>query len=114
MLFKVSSYRVPAPERDRFSEALADLIRESSKEPGVQGYRGGFDLHDSEIFTITGIYENDEAFDAHLQSPHFQKAQRAVTQLIDQRNVKFLSAGSIPFTEEEHNTEAHVRGLVAS
>lgn len=112
MLFKVSSYRVSAAERDRFSEILKDLVRESSKEPGVQGYRAGFDVHDSEVVTITGIYEDDQAFEAHLRSPHFQQAQRSVAALIDQGAVTFLSSGSIPFTEEQHNTEAHVRELM--
>lgn len=114
MLFKVASYRVPAPERDQFVEALSELIAASKEEPGVKGYRGGFDLHDSDVFTITGIYDDDDAFDAHLQSPHWQKAAKTVSQLVNNRGVQFMSAGSIPFTEEEHNTEHHGREVLAS
>jgi quinol monooxygenase YgiN len=113
MLFKVASYRVPAAAHNSFASALLAAIAASKAESGVLGYRGGFDLHDPEIFTITGLYESEDAFNKHLQSSHLTTALATIKQLTGGSGVQFMSAASFECEEATHNVESHVRRLLA-
>lgn len=113
MLFKVASYRVPAKVREDFTQIVQPAIAASKAEDGVVGYRGGFDLDDQEVFTVTGIYKDDAAFESHLACDHMKEALRGLAELTNGNSgVEFVSAASIPCSEEEHNAEAHVRQVL--
>jgi quinol monooxygenase YgiN len=109
MVFKVASYRVPAAAKDKFSKTVQKLIGKAKGSPGVVGYRGGFDLHDGEMFILTGLYESEAAFEKHLASDHLKSAVKDVAGMY---GVKFVSAGSFEATEEKNNRDAHVQQLL--
>ena len=111
MLFKVASYRVPASSRDAFVGAVAPFIAATKREPGVKGFRGGFDLDEPEMFTLTGIYQDEGSFQDHVTAPHFQDAMNAVSQMVNGGGgVQFMDAGSMSFTEGEANAKSDVQG----
>ncbi len=113
MLFKVASYRVPENAREDFTRIVQPAIVASKAEDGVVGYRGGFDLDDKEVFTVTGIYKDDSAFESHLACDHMKKALSSLAGLTNgDSGVKFLSAASIPCSENENSAEAHVRQVL--
>jgi quinol monooxygenase YgiN len=109
MVFKVASYRVPAQSRDSFVEAVREVIATSQKEAGVKGYRGGFDLNDGEVFTLTGLYESEDAFNNHVAAEHVTKALGTINGM---EGVEFMDAATFDCTEEGNSAKTHVGGLL--
>jgi quinol monooxygenase YgiN len=113
MQFKVASYRVPNSVRHHFAAAVQTAIKATKSESGVLGYRGGFDLDDPEVFTVTGIYENEGVFEKHLKSEHMTAAVSKIKHLMKENGVKFMSAATFDCSEEGNSAEHHVSKLLA-
>lgn len=111
MVFKVASYRVPAAARDEFSKVVGALIAAAKSKPGVVGYRGGFDLDDSEVFTLTGLYDSEQVFEKHASSDYLQSAVRKVNALSSQ-GVQFMDAASFEADEQQNSRKAHVQQML--
>lgn len=47
-------------------------------EPGVLSYTALADKKDPTSFTLLEVYANKEAYQAHIQSPHFRKYKETV------------------------------------
>jgi quinol monooxygenase YgiN len=109
MVFKVASYRVPSQSRDRFVEAVREVIATSAKEAGVKGYRGGFDLNDQEVFTLTGLYESEDAFNNHVSAEHVTKALGTIKGI---DGVQFMDAATFDCSEEANSAKSHVGAML--
>jgi len=54
--------------------ALLDILEPTRKEDGCLKYKLFENLTDHCQFTFIGAWENEDAFEDHLQSDHFRKA----------------------------------------
>lgn len=61
-------------KRDEFLGAVGGLIEETNKEPGVRSYALYESIATPNTFLMFEEYDDEDAFNAHLGSPHFQAA----------------------------------------
>lgn len=59
---------------EKVRSILMDLLEPTRKEEGCLKYKLFENLQDLSQFTIIGAWENEDAFDDHLQSEHYKKA----------------------------------------
>ena len=65
-------------KRDEFLGAVGGLIEETNKEPGVRSYAHYESVATPHTFLMFEEYDDEDAFNAHLGSPHFQAAGGAL------------------------------------
>lgn len=64
-------------------EALKGLIEPTRAEPGNISYELLASLDDDRDFTFVEEYQDAEALDAHMQTPHVAAAMAAMPELVD-------------------------------
>lgn len=65
-------------KRDEFLAGAAGLVAETNKEPGVRSYTLYESVDTPNTFLMFEEYDDEDAFNAHLGSPHFQAAGGAL------------------------------------
>jgi quinol monooxygenase YgiN len=60
-------------EQDGVRRAITALIGPSRAEAGVRFYHAMVDLDDPHVFVLVEVYDDAAAYQAHLDSPHFQR-----------------------------------------
>jgi quinol monooxygenase YgiN len=71
-----------AGKTDQLRTVMRELAGHARTEPGCRQYR----LYESKkerTFFADEIYLNQEAFDAHINTPHLQKAKALFPELLD-------------------------------
>lgn len=64
--------RVPPADIAKLRPAIEALVLSSRREEGVIEYNFAIDMIDPAAIRILEIYADQNAFEAHLNSPHFQ------------------------------------------
>lgn len=70
MLVAYPKFRIRQDHLDTYREAAKELITDSLLEPGVVSYGVFEDISDSDVFVHVEVYDDQEAFDAHVASAH--------------------------------------------
>jgi len=69
-------------EVESFKALARDLVLQTRTEPGCIAYALNEDLKDSRVLTFIERWENQEAIDAHMKSPHFLRIVPQLGQLL--------------------------------
>jgi quinol monooxygenase YgiN len=71
---------------DQFMAGLLANAREARKEPGCRQFEALIDTSDPTQVMLFEVYDDERAFEAHQQTPHFKKyLAEAVPLLADRR-----------------------------
>jgi quinol monooxygenase YgiN len=74
MAYVVTAYWIAKQgEEDAAAAALSKLIEPSRAEPGVLEYQVHRDPEDPRVFFLYEKYVDEDAYEAHARSPHFQQ-----------------------------------------
>jgi (4S)-4-hydroxy-5-phosphonooxypentane-2,3-dione isomerase len=89
----LAEFSVPAENRAEFLEACAYDSRHSvADEPGCQQFDALTDPEAPDSVVLYEVYDDQAAFDAHLQTPHYAVFDAAVQRLgVTKVRVRFLS-----------------------
>jgi quinol monooxygenase YgiN len=73
MFVLVVQIRIKPENVDKFMQALQANAREARKEPGCKQFDVLVDPNDKTKVMLHEVYNDDKAFEAHQQTPHFKK-----------------------------------------
>ena len=65
--------RIKPENVDAFMKKALDNAREARKEPGCRQFDVLVDPKDSARVMLYEVYDDEQAFEAHQQTPHFKK-----------------------------------------
>ena len=65
--------RIKPESVDAFMKKALDNAREARKEPGCRQFDVLVDPNDQARVMLYEVYDDDKAFEAHQQTPHFKK-----------------------------------------
>lgn len=68
----VATYVSKPGEADEIAKHLKAMIGPTNAEPGCQTYRATQSKDDSNTFVLFEVYDDEDAFQAHASSPHFE------------------------------------------
>jgi (4S)-4-hydroxy-5-phosphonooxypentane-2,3-dione isomerase len=75
--------KIDPSQRDRFLEAASDDATSSVRdEPGCLRFDIFRDRADPDTYHFLEVYADDEAFNAHGQTPHFARWRAAAAQVV--------------------------------
>ena len=69
----VVNIRIKPESVDEFMQALKDNASAARKEPGCKQFDVLVDPKDKTKVMLYEVYNDDKAFEAHQQTPHFKK-----------------------------------------
>jgi quinol monooxygenase YgiN len=67
----IAHYRARAGEEARVETALGEMVEPTRAEPGNLDYQVFRDPKDPSLFVLFERYADEDAFDAHRETPHF-------------------------------------------
>jgi len=73
MFVLVVNIRIKPENVERFMKLALDNAREARKEPGCRQFDVLADPQDKAKVMLYEIYNDESAFEAHQQTPHFKK-----------------------------------------
>ena len=77
--------RIKPENADRFMEQVLANAREARKEPGCRQFEVLVDKADRTKVMLFEVYDDDKAFEAHQQTPHFKKYVAEAVPLLESR-----------------------------
>ncbi len=77
--------RIKPENADRFMEQVLANAREARKEPGCRQFEVLVDKADRTKVMLFEVYDDDKAFEAHQQTPHFKKYLAEAVPLLESR-----------------------------
>jgi quinol monooxygenase YgiN len=87
----VAEFEVKPGELERFVElAKADASQSVAKESGCQQFDVTVDRATSRVL-LYEVYDDQAAFDAHLETPHLAAFRAGIESLVVSRNVRRLT-----------------------
>jgi quinol monooxygenase YgiN len=87
----VAEFEVRPEGLDRFLElAKLDASQSVAKEPGCHQFDVTVDREGNRVL-LYEVYDDQAAFDAHLQTPHLEAFRAAIEPLVVSRNVRRLT-----------------------
>jgi quinol monooxygenase YgiN len=90
----VVNIRIKPENVDRWMKMALENAREARKEPGCRQFEVLADPKDRTRVMLFEIYDDDRAFEAHQQTPHFKKyLAEAVPLLASRERQVFSKAG---------------------
>jgi quinol monooxygenase YgiN len=90
----VVSIRIKPDNVDRWMKMALENAREARKEPGCRQFEVLVDPKDRAKVLLFEIYDDERAFEAHQQTPHFKKyLAEAVPLLASRERQVFTKAG---------------------
>jgi quinol monooxygenase YgiN len=91
---RIAEIEIDAGRIDEYRAAVKEEIEGSIRsEPGVLALYAVHDKRDPARVRVFEIYANEEAYQAHLQTPHFAKYKAAVQDIV--RSLNLLETTSI-------------------
>jgi autoinducer 2-degrading protein len=84
------SIRVKPENIERFMAALLSNAREARKEPGCRQFEVLVDTSDPAKILLFEVYDDEKAFEAHQQTPHFKKYLAEAVPLLASRERQVL------------------------
>ncbi|MGH8687830.1 MAG: putative quinol monooxygenase [Burkholderiales bacterium] len=82
--------RIRPESVDKFMAGLLANAREARKEPGCRQFEALVDVADRTKVMLFEIYDDDKAFEAHQQTPHFKKYLAEAVPLLASRERQTL------------------------
>jgi quinol monooxygenase YgiN len=82
--------RIKPENVDRFLEKALANAREARKEPGCRQFEVLVDPTDRAKVMLFEIYDDEKAFEAHQQTPHFKKYLAEAVPLLESRERHML------------------------
>ena len=73
MFVLVVNLRIKPDNVERFMKQALENAREARKEPGCRQFEVLVDPKDKAKVMLFEIYDDEKAFEAHQQTPHFKK-----------------------------------------
>ena len=87
----IAEFEVKPDGIERFLElARADASQSVAKEPGCHQFDVTVDRAASRV-VLYEVYDDEAAFDAHLQTPHLETFRAGIEPLLVSRNVRRLT-----------------------
>jgi quinol monooxygenase YgiN len=77
--------RIKPENVERFMEQVLANAREARKEPGCRQFEVLVDKADRTKVMLFEVYDDDNAFEAHQQTPHFKKYLAEGVPLLESR-----------------------------
>jgi quinol monooxygenase YgiN len=91
MLAVVVEFRIKPAHVAAFHEAIVANARESlNTEPGCRQFDVCRDAADPTLFFLYELYDDDAAFEAHLQAPHFLRMNAHTADAVLSKSVRRL------------------------
>jgi (4S)-4-hydroxy-5-phosphonooxypentane-2,3-dione isomerase len=97
MLALVVEFHIKPAHVDAFDRAIVENARLSREtEPGCHQFDVCRDSADPKLFFLYELYDNDDAIQAHLRTPHYQAMNAATADWVASKSVRKLvrAAGS--------------------
>ena len=89
MLVVHAEFPIEPEQREEALDRAADLVEATREEAGAIEYDAATDLLEPNLLRFTEVYEDAEAFDAHVESDHFQAFEEELPRLLaGEPNVK--------------------------
>lgn len=82
MLAIKATIPIDPEERERAIELISEMGKKSRAEDGVIDYRVAIDIDDPNLFRALEQYEDEEAFNRHLQADHTQNAMEELPEFL--------------------------------
>ena len=73
MFVLVVNIKIKPENVERWMKMALDNAREARKEPGCRQFEVLFDPKDRTTVMLYETYDDEKAFEAHQQTPHFKK-----------------------------------------
>lgn len=77
-----AAFPIASDQRDQALEVFRDLVEASQNEPGVIKYEAATDVSDSNLIRNVEQYEDEDAFQAHLETDHVQDFDEVLPDLL--------------------------------
>lgn len=82
-MYRIAKIKVDGSQLEKYKSALQEQMDAAIKlEPGVLSYTAVSDKKDPTLITILEVYASQEAYQSHIQAPHFKKYKEAVKDMV--------------------------------
>ena len=82
-MYRIAKIKVDINQLEKYKVALKEQMNTAIKlEPGVLSYTVVADKKDLSLITILEVYDNLEAYQSHILTPHFKKYKDAVKDMV--------------------------------
>lgn len=82
-MYRIAKIKVDGSQLEKYKSALHEQMNAAIKlEPGVLSYTAVSDKKDPTLITIFEVYANQEAYQSHIQAPHFKKYKETVKDMV--------------------------------
>jgi len=92
----VVNIRIKPENVDGFMKKLSDNACEARKEPGCWQFEVLVDPKDRTKVMLFEVYNDESAFEAHQQTPHFKKYVAEAVPLLASRERQVFTKAEIP------------------
>ena len=89
MFVLVVNIRIKPENVERWMKMALENAREARKEPGCRQFEVLVDPHDATRVMLFEIYDDEKAFEAHQQTPHFRRYAAEAVPLLASRERHF-------------------------
>lgn len=90
-VMRLIKVEVKANSSDKFAHAVKKEITTSmASEPGMEIMMSGTNQKNANEWYFVEVYVNDEAYDAHVQTPHYKEYIEETDGMVERRDVKTL------------------------
>ena len=82
-IYRIAKIKVDGRQLEKYKSALQEQMKAAIKlESGVLSYTAVSDKKDSTLITIFEVYASKEAYQSHIQAPHFKKYKETVKDMV--------------------------------
>ena len=82
-MYRIAKIKVDGNQLEQYKVALKEQMNKAIKlEPGVLSYTVVADKKDASLITIMEVYENSDAYQSHILTPHFKKYKDTVKNMV--------------------------------
>ena len=82
-MYRIAKIKVDEKQLENYKAALQEQMNTAIKlEPGVLSYTVVADKKDATSITIFEVYANLDAYQSHIQTPHFKKYKETVKDMV--------------------------------
>jgi quinol monooxygenase YgiN len=82
MLMTKAEIPIDPEKREQAVELVSDVAEKSREESGIHEYRVLVDVEDEHHMTFVELYEDEEAFDSHMQEEHTQRLVEGLPEIV--------------------------------
>ena len=83
IMYRIAKIKVDSNQLEKYKAALQEQMNAAIKlEPGVLSYTVVADKKDATSITIFEVYANIDAYQSHIQAPHFKKYKETVKDMV--------------------------------